>query len=554
VESFGTATPTTEEVDRAKNKVLRDVELALNQSDQIGLMLSEWMALGDWRLFFVHRDRIKDVTPADVQRVAQSYLKPSNRTLGLFVPTEKPDRAIIPDDPSVAEIVAKYRGGAGVAEGEAFEPTVRNIVSRLLLPKSQDGVRVALLPKQTRGDAVNLTLTLHLGNAKSLHGLATVGSLTGGMLMRGTTKHSRQQIQDELTRLKAQAFVSGGPTAASMFINTTRDNLGAVMRLLAEVLREPAFPADEFAELKRERVTSIESQRSEPESIAINEFTRHLNPYPKGDVRYSGTFDEQIADIQAVTLDQVRDFHKKFYGASVAEMAVAGDFDAAEILALVGELFGSWENPTPFVRVEFPYIATVPIDRSFETPDKANAMFLAGCQLEIRDDDPDYPALVLGNYMLGGGFLSSRLAVRIRQQEGLSYGVWSQLSAGSLDRRGQFMAGAIYAPENRDRLEAALRDEIEKVLRDGFTDEEVAQAKSGWLQARQVSRAQDRELIGTLANYLFIDRPYSWVGEFEAKVSALTAQQINDAMRRHIDLKRMAFYKAGDFANKQPVK
>jgi zinc protease len=188
-----------------------------------------------------------------------------------------------------------------------------------------------------------------------------------------------------------------------------------------------------------------------------------------------------------------------------------------------------------------------PSNQSFATPDKANAFFIAGFNLSIRDDHADYPALLLGNYMLGGGFLSSRLATRIRQKEGLSYGVGSGLNVSSLDQYGRFTATAIYAPQNVDKLEAAFKEEIDKMLKDGFTAEEVAAAKTGYLQSRQVSRAQDNELATRLNTYLFLDRTLRWDADLEAKIKALTPQQINDAMRRHITPAKISIVKAGDF-------
>src|SRR5262249_40595837 len=152
------------------------------------------------------------------------------------------------------------------------------------------------------------------------------------------------------------------------------------------------------------------------------------------------------------------------------------------------------------VRVPQAYHNVPPINKSFETPDKANAFFLAGMNLSLRDDDPDYPALVLGNHMLGGGFLNSRLATRIRQQEGISYGVGSSFNAGALDKSGSFMANAIHAPQNAAKLEATFKEELARALKDGFTAEEVNKAKLGWLKSRQVSRAQDNELANALTN------------------------------------------------------
>jgi zinc protease len=188
------------------------------------------------------------------------------------------------------------------------------------------------------------------------------------------------------------------------------------------------------------------------------------------------------------------------------------------------------------------------LNESLEAPDKANAIFLASYNFEMRDDNPDYPALVLGNYILGGGFLNSRLAVRIRQKEGLSYGVGSSFSAGSLDNIGTFFANAIYAPENAEKLEAAFKEEIQKVITEGFTGEEVAAAKTGWLQGRTVTRAQDASLAGTLNNYLFVKRDLKWDEEYEKKIAALTPEQINTAMKKYLKPEMINIVKAGDFA------
>jgi zinc protease len=166
----------------------------------------------------------------------------------------------------------------------------------------------------------------------------------------------------------------------------------------------------------------------------------------------------------------------------------------------------------------------------------------------LRDDDPDYPALLIGNYMLGGGILNSRLAVRIRQKDGLSYGVGSSFIASALDKRGSFLANAIYAPQNAAKLEAAFKEELARALKDGFTADEVEKAKSGWLKSRKVSRAQDNELVSVLTIGLYYNRTLAWDAEMEKKVEAVTPEQILAAMRKHIDPAKITIIKAGDFA------
>jgi len=549
LDALATRPVTAAEVDRARAAMLKNIELSVNDSGRFGLQMSEWIAQGDWRLFFLHRDQLRAATPADVNRVAQLYLKPSNRTVGVYIPTEKPDRAEIPATPAIDSLVKDYKGDAMVAAGEAFDPTPENIEGRAKRMTLANGFQVALLPKKTRGGSVVVAATFRFGDEKSLFGRSTDAGLAGAMLMRGTTTHTRQQIREELDRLKARANAGGGAAQAVLQIETLRDNLPATLRLMAEVLREPAFPAAEFDSLRQARLAQFEESRSEPQAIALSEFGRHMNPYPKGDIRYRETIDEEIADLKAATVEKARQFYQDFYGASNAQLAIVGDFDEAAAMAVVRERFASWKSPKPFARVPAVYTAAAPINRTFETPDKTNAMFLAGVNLNLRDDDPDYPALSIANFMFGGGFLNSRLAMRLRQKDGLSYGAGSQFQASSLDKSGTFMANAIYAPQNAAKLETAFKEELARVLRDGFTAEELDTARSGWLQGRTVARSQDQQLAARMANDLFLERTLKWDADLERKVTALTVAQVNAAVRKHISLDAVTIIKAGDFAH-----
>ncbi|MEP6802033.1 MAG: pitrilysin family protein [Acidobacteriota bacterium] len=547
IDALGKQPPTKEEVERAKTALIKNIELTLNSADRVGLQMSEWIGAGDWRLFFLNRDRIQRVTPEDVTRVAASYFKPSNRTVGEFLPTPKPDRAEIPPAPDVVAMLKDYKGQTATAQGEAFDPTPANIDARTSRSALSNGMKLALLPKKTRGETVVATMTLRFGDEKSLMNRSTAADLAADMLRRGTAKHTRQQINDEFDRLKARIAISGGPTSAAVRVETIRASLPAVLRLVAEILRTPTFPTSEFEQLKQENLAGIEQQKSDPNFIGQNAYQRHMSNYPKGDVRYVQTAAETLAGYQAATLEDARKFYTDFYGASNAELAVVGDFDPKDIAGLSGELFGDWKSPRPFARVPRPFKEVAPLNQSFPAPDKANAFLLAGMSLNLRDDDPDYPALVLGNYMLGGGFLNSRLATRIRQKEGLSYGVGSQFAASPLDKSGTFQTFAIYAPQNVEKLEAAFKEEVARALKDGFAPQEIAEAKSGFLQGAQVGRAQDASLARKLSDNLFIDRTLAWDAGLEKKIAALTPDEIVSAMRRHIDPSKITIIKAGDF-------
>jgi zinc protease len=544
--------PSKEEVDRARIGILKNIDLTLNAADRVGLALSETIAAGDWRLFFLNRDRIRKVTPEDVQRIANTYFIQSNRTVGEFIPDKKPVRAEVPPPPDVAAMMKSYKGDAAIAAGEAFDPSPSNIDSRTTRTTLPGGLKIALLPKKTRGATVNVYGVLHFGDEKSLMNRSTAGVATADMLMRGTSKHTRQQLKDEIDKLKARVNVGGGATQIMVNVETTRENLPAVLALVGEVLRDPVFPPSEFSQWKQEQLAQAEQQRSDPQSVGSTEFQRRMNPYPKGDVRYVTTSEEDIADVNALTIEDVKNFYSTFYGASNAEIALVGDFDPKQVTAQLTELAGSWKSTTPFVRVPRIYHDIAPTNQSMETPDKANAIFMAGVNLALRDDDPDYPALVLGNYILGGGTLYSRLGNRIRQKEGLSYGVGSNVQASAFDKTGGFTTFAIYAPQNAAKLETAFKEEVDKAVKEGFTAAEIAEAKKGLLESRKLGRAQDAGLSRTLATELFTNRTLAWDAALDKKISDLTAEQVNAAMKKWIDPSKITIVKAGDFAKGGP--
>ncbi len=551
IEGMGAKPPTTEEVDRAKNSILKNIDLSLTSSDLVGIILSESAAAGDWRLLFIYRDEIKKVSPSDVQRVATAYLKPTNRTLGTYIPSQAPERAQVPEAPNLAELVRNYKGDAALAAGEEFDASLANIDVRTTRSVLPGGMKLALLPKKTRGEIANAQITLNLGDEQSLMNRKTAAELAASMLLRGARSKTREQIKDELDRLKARVNIGGGPTRVAVSIEAKRAEFPEVLKLVGEVLREPSFDAKEFEILRKERLAQVENSKSEPSALAFIELNRYLKPRPKGHPQYVETIDETIANLKSATLDQVKSFYRDFYGASSAQMAVVGDFDSSEVGKLAASLFSQWKSPRPFVRIANKYVDLSSKTSSLETPDKANAFITAGLNLEIRDDDPDYPALVLANYVLGGSGLNSRLMTRLRQKEGLTYGGASIFSASPLDKEGSFNAFAIYAPENLSRLEKAFREELERATKDGFDADEVSKGKSGLLQSRQVSRAQDGVMAGTLASYLFLDRTLKWDIDLEQRISALTEQQVTDAFRHRIDPNKISIVKAGDFAKKK---
>jgi zinc protease len=539
--------PSKDEVERAKTRLLKNIDLEMNDSQRVAIGLTEYQSMGDWRLLFLDRDRIKTVTPEDVARVAKLYLKSSNRTIGQFIPTDHPDRSEIPAPADVSAMVKDYKGQAALAQGEAFDPSPANIDARTVRVTLPNGMKLALLSKKTRGATVRATLTLHYGDEKSLFGKESAAQMAGQMLMRGTEKHNRQQLQDELDKLKAQMNVSASMNAgATVSISTVRDGFAGALRLAAEVSREPAFPESDFEQLRQSMTGRIESQRGEPQALAINAMNRHLNEYPPGDPRAIATLDESIDGLKKLTLAEVKKFHADFYGASHAELAVIGDFDVAEVQKLIADLFGDWKSPAPYTRLSRTWKKLDAVNRTIETPDKANAFFAAGTTIGMNEADPDYPAMLLANEILGGG-IQSRLWTRIRETDGLSYSVQSVFYAGATEKFAQFLAVAVSNPKNSPKVESAFKEEIAKAVNSGFTSEEIATVKKAYLEEAALSRSED----ASLARMLTRNEQNGWTmahdAAIEAKIAKLTAEDVNAALKRRLDPASLSDFKAGDF-------
>ena len=548
VEKLATAKFAKEDVERVKRKLLKQRELLMTDPNRVGTTLSEWVSKGDWRLFFLHRDRLEKVTPEDVARVAGRYLLRSNRTSGLFVPTQHPDRATVPETPVVADLVKDYKGGKAIVAGEAFDPTPENIEKRVKRVTLPSGVKAVLLPKKTRDQAVVLRLNLRYGNAESLKGFTTAADFLGEVMRRGTKDMTRQQLDDAFDKLKARVSVSGATGQVLVSIQARRKVLPEVLTLLGKVLREPSFPAEELDVLRRQQLESLQRELTEPIPLARRAMLRKAMPYDKGDVRYMPTAQEEIDLVKGLTVDKLRQLYAEQMSGQHGELSVVGDFDADAVVKQVGDMLKGWKSKTAYRHVAREAFPKVKGERvAINTPDKANAVYLAMETFPMKDSDPDYPALVVGNYLLGAAPLASRLSNRVRGKEGLSYGVGSQLNAGSLDPVGVFMIFAIYNPKNAGKVDSAINDVLAKFFKDGVEGKELQEGIKAYLQTRKNNRSTDSSLASQLATLQRVGRTFAFEAEYEKKLEAVKPEQVLAAFRKHVDLKRMVTVQAGDF-------
>jgi zinc protease len=536
--TFDRNPPTPAEMERMRRSEETDAERALADPQGFGVALSDYVAQGDWRLFFLFRDATERVQAPEVAAATQRYLRRDNRTVGIFLPEDAPQRAEIPAPLAVDEMLKGFTPRPAVAAGEQFDPSPQNIDARTRIVRVGD-LQIALMPKKTKGGTVNVAMSFQFGDLKTLNGQMVVSELTRDMFGRGTSRLTRQQIDDELTRLKV--------TGDLMNFQATRATVADALDLAASVIKDASFPTAEFDQLKREILTELQGKLDDPSERSRDAMLSHFSSYPAGDPRRYIPLAERIDAVKSVSLDDAHGFFDRFWGTARGEIALVGDFDPAQVEPLLAERFASWKSKAPYERLLNDF-KDVPATRIFiDTPDKENAVYRARIPLELRDDDPDVPTLGLATRIIGGGTgLHNRLVDRIRQKDGLSYGIGAGMLVNGRDHAGSWGIGAIAAPQNVNRVEQEVKEELERVLRDGFTAEEVAQAKQGFRQERVLARSDDGAVAAGWVGNLDLDRTYEFARQFESRVEAVTPEQLLSVVRKYLDLSKMTVVVAGD--------
>jgi zinc protease len=304
----------------------------------------------------------------------------------------------------------------------------------------------------------------------------------------------------------------------------------------------------ELTRLVRQRVANAQENALQPLTLSSRALARHLTPYLADDIRYSQDESEYATSVQKTSRSDLANFWRNYVGGDHAYVAGVGDFDAAELRRLMAEYFADWTSSQRYAALPEPWQDIAARVQSIETPDKQNANLRGGLRIPAGERHADYPAMLLATHLLGGGFLSSRLPTRIRQKEGLSYSVNASLASSAGSANSVLYISAIYAPQNRARLEEAVREELQRLFNDGFSATELADARKGFLEARRLARAQDENLAGQLVYNLRLKRSFMHAAELDTKFENLTLEELNAVVRRYFGPAKVSLVFAGDFA------
>lgn len=535
---------TQTDVDRIRNQWLSGWSQAYADSGALASALSESEASGDWRLFFWQRDQVEQMQLDQIKAALNTWLVADNRTNGLYIPTDKIARAPKATQPDIAALLDNYQGKETQAQADSFESTPANINQltqrgTLELANQLGVIQLALLPKPTRGDRVEAQLAIRFGDEQSLKGSATIGSATADLLTHGSKHLSRQQIEDRFTELQSSVSFNGGPNGLEVSISTIGKNLAPTIAIALEVIREATFPEAELNKYKAQRITSINNAKTEPSAVASQALARHMQTWPKDDIRYTPTFEEAIDSIQALSQADLLAFHERFYGAGDIRFSATGQFDSSAVKAALQTGFNDWKKAPAYKRPKNPFQNIVAEQFTIDTPDKANAFYVEALNLKLQDTEPDFIPLYLANYLLGQSE-TSRLWNRVRVDEGLSYDVRSRLSVSSYEPSGTWTIYAIHAPENSAKLKTVIAEELQKAREQGFSEKEVQEGIHALLRYRQLARSNDAVLTNTWQSYLDLERDFMWSEQVDEALQKLDAKQVNAAVKKHLQIENFS--------------
>ncbi len=545
---------TQAEVDRAKANMLKQMDQIFRNSSYLGTYMSEFIGAGDWRLAFIFRDRVEEMTVDKVNTAIQRYLINTNRTVGNFTPTKTPIRVDIEHTENVNALVSNYKGKEALEVGEAFDVSYDNVQSQLatgMLEKSK--IEYGFIKKDNRGKTVNLNFTIRNGNVDQLMNKGLVARYTARMLNKGTKTSTRQDIEDKLSALKSSVFFNGNNGRVYAYLNSTEEYLMPTLALMTDMLKNPTFDATELEKLKTQDLANLEESKSEPQAVVSRQIGLLNNNYPKGHPNYNMTYDEEVAAIKSVTVDTIKTYYNDFYGISNSASVVAiGNMDEQALKDYFEKEYEGFSNNKPYTEISDIYKPNKATNEQILTPDKKNAFTLGILSFEGSQYDDDYAALQVAGEVFGGGFLNSRIAGRLRQQDGVSYGAGGNVNVDgdNKDKNSSMYVYAIYAPENAGKVQQGFKEEIARFISDGITEEELTNVVNGWVQEQNVSRAKDNELANTIGNNMYYDRDMNFQKDIEAKVKMLTVEDVNNVIKKYFkSFDQWSVVNGGDFEN-----
>ncbi|MDA6069996.1 insulinase family protein [Flavobacterium sp. AC] len=553
LDKIGSTKYTDEDVSRAKAKIITQIESVKNNTISFAINLTEVIGAGDYRLGFLYRDAVENLTKEDIQRVAEKYFRSNNRTVGVFIPS-KDEQRVKPAEYTDEQLVAftkDYKGKALEKETAAFEASIKNLKQNLVEGKLSNGAKYGLIKKEIKGGKVQANFKFPVSNQKDLAGKTDAGGILAQLLKTGTKSKTKEQIQDRLDQLKSSINFNFTRQTLSINISTYKENFKEVMEILGDLLVNSTFPENELTKTISDYNTYLESNLNDPQSVAFTEISRQTTKYPKESIFYTLTIQEQIDAFKKIKQSEIVDFYTNILGGNNGVGSIVGELDAKSTAEILENTFGKWNSKSKYELALPTYFETAKLDKDVITPDKENAVAIGRINFKMDRNNPDYPAFIMANEILGsGGFLSARIPMRLREKEGISYGAGSFIDVPLISDVASWSYYAFLNPTKKNAVETATKEEIAKALKDGFTADELKSNLVSWQNERKTRLGVDDTLMSLTNTYLQYGISLEDYDALDTKVKALKVEEVNAVLKKYLSLDKMTSIYVGDFNKK----
>ncbi len=403
-----------------------------------------------------------------------------------------------------------------------------------------DGADVIIYSTSVK-DVVTIIGSLPAGDAFADEKSPAVATLTGIMLDKGTTRADKFVIAQQLESVGASISFNVGVLTTSVHAKCLRKDAPTILRLIAEQLRTPSFPAAEFEKSKKQLAGALQRSMEDTDYRASIAFARAI--YPAGHPNHHVATEDMLAAIGGTQLEEIKAFHKKHYGPAHLTFVIVGDLDPKQIVSELKKDFRGWTGGIEVLRAERAQPLNVPQAQTLFMADKTSVSIVLGQVSGVRYSDADAIPLRVGAAVLGSGF-TSRLTATVRDKEGLTYNINAYMDNDTYTD-GDWRISASFAPELLDQGLASTRRELKTWWRSGVTADELKARKSDLIGSYKVSLATTDGLAGFILRTVQRGRPLSWLDDYPKAIDALTLEQVNGVIRKYLNPDKMALIEAG---------
>jgi zinc protease len=546
VERIKTAPPTQTEMARALRQAEASFIYSRDSVTQQAGQLGEYETLaGDWRLLDKLPELLRAVTAEDIARVATTYLTVDNRTTGIFQPTQSGPQAALSPIPAPAAYRANGvidRAPPGKIAAAQTPMTAKPAAAQRARFELPNGV-VLIVQENPANTTVAVSASLRAGKAYDPPGKAGLADMTANLLDRGTTTRNSIQIAEEMEGAAAEISTGTGWETVGLHGKALSGDTELLVRNLADMLRNPSFPADELEKMREQSQAGLEMDRDQPQENAYRGFYRAV--LPAGHPYRLASFDEEAAGLKAITRDDLIAFHQARYTPQTLVLAVVGDVRVDEVRALVDRYFGGWQGE-PFRPLTFPATAVESTQVVTNIPDKSQVDIYIGSAGGLKRTDPNFYAAQIMNLILGGGgALNSRLGDVVRDRHGLAYNVYSTFHAST--GAGPWYVFLGVNPKNTDRAVELVKQEIARMRDEGVTQREVDNAVAFITGAHAISLETNKAIANELMDTEYFSLGLDYPERFSSLYRGVTREQVNAAAKKYLDPEKLVVSIAGAY-------